>query len=100
MPAIIRVEDRFRVNGNQIVVSGVNPDWDELTSEDISSIIGERVLVRQPDGNQVEAEVTGVDAPSSLTGKKNIHIRLAINDDVDVGAVISSVAPPSNADSS
>ena len=96
MTRIIRVEDRFRVSAGEIVVSGVNPDWDNLTAEQISALIGDRVLVRQLNGVKIEARVTGVSAPGSLAGKKNIHIRLALDDDVDVGSVISSTEATPN----
>jgi hypothetical protein len=64
------VEDSFLVPGKGIVVSGVNPSFEDETNEDIVSIVGGRVRIHI--GGEVDrlVSVLDVEVGESLAGKE------------------------------
>ena len=86
MREIMKVQDAFVVPGLGLVISGTNPELDDLDSNQIKSLIGDFVLIRSPNGKEMQFKMCGVDASASLIGKKNINISLG------EGAKLSDIA--------
>ena len=73
MVELLEVQDSFLKEGMGVIVSGVNPLFDEMCLEEIREFVGLEIIVEGE--NQVEA-VLGIDAPISHSGRRIVMIAL------------------------
>ncbi len=76
MRQLFVVGDVFRVPGKGLVVAGVNPQLDELTTEEFQLLTDANIVVRTPDGSTQEYSVGTVETSTSIAGSKNFFILL------------------------
>ena len=79
MTEIMKIEDSFLLLNVGLVVSGINPLLDHLSSEAIKVKIGKRVRIALKNGGNIDCEVRDVAVSNSLVGKKNISVVLDTN---------------------
>lgn len=76
MKQVITVEDSFSTDKAGLIVSGVNSEFDPMSTEDIKSSVGSKVRVVTTNGDEFEAGVLDLSVSESLVGKKSISIAL------------------------
>ena len=76
MNKIMQALDVFLLPGLGTIVSGTNSDFDSMTNQEIEEYIGERVIIVNSAGEEIEASIKGIDVSTSLIGKKNVMICL------------------------
>lgn len=91
MKEIMKIEDSFSTQKAGLIVSGVNPQFDLLPSNEIKLFIGTDVCIVMPNGKSVNANIQEIGISESLIGKKNISIALGKImgvEQVEVGSVL------------
>lgn len=76
MKRAIQILDVFSTPKYGIILTGYNPELDDLSEEDIKSYIGEKILIQKPNGEEQIVDGVLVDIGTSLLGKKNVSIAL------------------------
>ena len=91
MKEVMNILDTCKISNIGVVISGVNPEFDTLTKEQIEKLIGKSIIIRKPSGSETKVKVKGVDVAHSLLGKSNISIQLGDPIDLEDLEVNSTV---------
>ncbi|URZ18355.1 hypothetical protein [Clostridium felsineum] len=95
MEKIIEIKDIFELPKLGVVIIGNNDELKSLTPNEIRTLIGKRIFVCMKNGNYSTYNVTGVDIPISIVGKKcsiNICIGNSINIfNIEIGSVVYNI---------
>ena len=94
MKAIMKIEDSFLIAKIGLIVSGINPQLDALSKDEIKAEIGTQVKIVSPSGEEIDTYVKEVLISDSLVSKKNISI--ALNEihgvtEIDRGSLLYSI---------
>jgi hypothetical protein len=91
MKAIMKIEDSFLIKKTGLIVSGVNPQIDALSKNEVKAEIGTKVRIVLPSGEEVNANVREIAISDSLVGNKNISIALGGVTEIDRGSLLYSI---------
>ncbi|MCC3380146.1 hypothetical protein ACFQ5D_21870 [Paenibacillus farraposensis] len=84
----------FESKDEGTIIVGTNKELDHLTYPEIKKIIGDKILIKNADQNEVILNVSSIQISTSMAERKNIGIcigKLASPDLVQVGASIYSL---------
>lgn len=84
----------FESKDEGTIIVGTNKELDHLTYPEIKKIIGDKILIKNADKNEVILNVSSIQISTSMAERKNIGIcigKLASPDLVQVGASIYSL---------
>ena len=81
MKKILNVYDIFEVNEKGVVIVGTNPSFDNLKIDDISKLVGKKILLSS-NNKSIILNVLCVECSTSIINKKNIFI--IVNKDKDI----------------
>lgn len=84
----------FESKDEGTIIVGTNRELDHLTYPEIKKIIGDKILIKNADQNEVILNVSSIQISTSMAERKNIGIcigKLASPDLVQVGASIYSL---------
>ncbi|KZE67898.1 hypothetical protein FQU75_24465 [Paenibacillus polymyxa] len=84
----------FKSKDEGTIIVGTNKELDHLTYPEIKNIIGDKILIKNEDQNEMVLSVSSIQISTSMAERKNIGIcigKLASPDLVQVGASIYSL---------
>jgi hypothetical protein len=74
----MKILDYFKHPKFGVIVSTANPEFDNLSNDEIKKRIGEKIVILDPDSHKKKSvKVLSIDIDTSLIGKKNINIWLS-----------------------
>ncbi|MEC0181735.1 hypothetical protein P4H61_09500 [Paenibacillus peoriae] len=94
MKKIMDASLAFESKDEGTIIVGTNKELDHLTYPEIKKIIGDKILIKNADKNEVILNVSSIQISTSMAERKNIGIcigKLASPDLVQVGASIYSL---------
>ncbi|MEE4566706.1 hypothetical protein V2U94_03605 [Paenibacillus polymyxa] len=94
MKKIMDASLAFESKDEGTIIVGTNKELDHLTYPEIKKIIGDKILIKNADQNEVILNVSSIQISTSMAERKNIGIcigKLASPDLVQVGASIYSL---------
>ncbi|MGG4184126.1 hypothetical protein [Paenibacillus polymyxa] len=94
MKKIMDASLAFESKDEGTIIVGTNRELDHLTYPEIKKIIGDKILIKNADQNEVILNVSSIQISTSMAERKNIGIcigKLASPDLVQVGASIYSL---------
>lgn len=74
MKKLMDIGDVFESKEHGTIIVGINPELDTLSHSEIKTRIGDCIIVRKPDNNEIELKVISVQISNSLINKKIIGI--------------------------
>lgn len=76
MKKIMSVEDSFSTKEAEIIISGVNSEFDSVDPAEIKQLIGDKIRLVMQEGLEFDVNVRDIAISESIVGKKNISIVL------------------------
>jgi hypothetical protein len=73
---VMTIADSFKLEQRGFCIVGINRELDSMSKDSIVQFVGRSVYLRRGDLTSGPYKVLGVDVMVSITGKKNIAIKL------------------------
>jgi hypothetical protein len=73
---VMTIADWFTLEQGGLCIVGINPEFDSMPKDSIVELVGRSIYLRRGDLTNGPYKVLSVDVMVSLTGKKNIALKL------------------------
>ncbi|MGL6338534.1 MAG: hypothetical protein ACRC80_05255 [Waterburya sp.] len=74
----MKILDYFEHPSLGIIISTTNPEFDNLSNEEIKELIGDEIIIWDKDSSSRKSvKVSSIDIATSLIGKKNLNLCLS-----------------------